>query len=169
MKAILTRMRWTIALLIAPLIVAFHRLGKPAGFEAYGAISGTTFNPVPLLSHDDDPNWKIIRIPYAAAGGVTLANIFVGALVKFDATRANVNPALAADDAVLEGIIVEKGATDVANPTDPTVVVALSGSFDKNTIKYADGTQPISAAGLKRLHEVQIYLDACVPGGGFAP
>jgi len=132
-------------------------------------VSATTFNPVPLLSHDDTPNWKVIRMPYTAAGGITLALVNVGALVKFGAARADVIPAVAADDAVLEGIIVDKGGTDPANTTDTTVAVALTGSFDKNTIKYADNAQPISAAGVKRLHEVGIFLDACVPGGGFAP
>lgn len=169
MKSLLTRIRWQLALLVAPLIVAFHRLGKPQGFEAFGAISGTTFQPVPLLSHDDDPNWKVVRMPFTAGGGVTLANVPIGALIKFGAARADVLGALAADDAVLEGVLIDKGGTDNANPNDATVAVALSGSFDKNTIKYADGTQPISAAGLKRLHEVQIYLDAAVTGGAFAP
>ncbi len=166
----LSRVRWAIALFIAPLIVALHRLGKPQGFEAFNAISGTTFLPVPLLSHDDDPNWKVVRMPFTAAGGITIALVKPGYLIKFGAARADVLPAVAADDAVLEGVIIDVGgANDVANPTDATVAVALSGSFDKNTVKYADGAQPISAAGLKRLHEVQIYLDACVPGGAFAP
>jgi hypothetical protein len=169
MKSMLTRVRWALACFVAPLIVALHRFGKPNGFEVFNGVSGTTFNPVPLLSHDDDPNWKVVRMPFTAGGGVTLANVPIGALIKFGAARADVLGALAADDAVLEGVVIDKGGTDPANTGDTTVAVALSGSFDKNTIKYADGTQPISAAGLKRLHEVQIYLDACVPGGGFAP
>ena len=168
MKSMFTRVRWAIALFMAPLIVALHRIGKPQGFEAFGAISGTTMNPVPLLSHDDDPNLKIVRMPYAAAGGAALSTIKPGYLVKFDAARANVNPALTADDAVLEGVVLDV-PNDVANPNDTTVAVALSGSFDKNTIKYSDGSSPISAAGQKRLREVQIYLDAAIVGGAFAP
>jgi len=168
MKTMISRIKWAIACAVAPLIVALYRLGKPRGVEVYGAISGTTFLPVPLLSHDDDPNLKIVRMPYAAAGGAALSTIKPGYLVKFDAARANVNPALTADDAVLEGVVLDT-PNDVANPGDTTVGVALSGSFDKNTIKYSDGSSPISAAGQKRLREVQIYLDTAVVGGAFAP
>jgi len=169
MKSMLVRIRWAIACFLAPLIVAFHRLGKPEGFEAFNAISGTTFNPVPLLSHDDDPHWKVVRMPFAAAGGPALSTMKPGYLVKFDATRANVNPALAADDAALEGVIIDVGATDVVNTSDTTVAVALQGSFDKNTIKYADGASPISAAGVARLRDMSIFLDAAITGGAFAP
>jgi len=131
------------------------------------AISGTTFAPVPLLSHDDDPNWKVVRMPYS--GGPALSTIKPGYVVKFDATRANVAGAVAADDAVLEGVIIDVGGTDVANAADTTVAVALSGSFDKNTVKYADGATPLSAAAVKRLHEVGIFIDAAIVGGAFAP
>jgi hypothetical protein len=169
MKSMLNRIRWTVALIVSPLIVAWHRLGKPQGFEAFGAISGTTFVPVPLLSHDDDPDWKVIRMPFAPGTGPALSTMKPGYLIKFDAARANVNPALPADDAVLEGIIIDVGGTDVANPADTTVAVALNGSFDKNTIKYADGTSPISAAGLARLRDMNIFLDPAIPIGAFAP
>jgi len=169
MKPIIQRIRWALARLVAFFIVAIHRLGKPTNCEVFGAISGTTFLPVPLLSHDDDPNWKIVRMPYTAAGGITLALVFVGALVKFGAARADVLPAVAADDAVLEGVLIDKGGSDPGNPSDTTVAVALTGSFDKNTVKYADGGATISAAGLKRLHEVGIFVDAAIPGGAFAP
>jgi hypothetical protein len=168
MKSILQRLRWEIALFIAALVVAVHRIGKPAGFEAFNIISPTTFNPVPLQSHDDEPGWKVLRFPFAAAGGPALATMKAGYLVKVDAARANVNPALPADDAALEGIIIDL-PNDPANPTDVTVAVAFEGSFDKNTVKYADGTQPISAAGLARLRDMSIYLDATVQGGAFAP
>lgn len=131
------------------------------------AISGTTFLPVPLLSHDDDPNWKVIRLPIV--GGPAIATLKPGYLVKIGATRADCAGAVAADDALLEGVIIDVGGTDVANSADTTVAIALSGSFDKNTVKYADGATPISAAGQKRLHEVGIFLDAAVPGGAFAP
>jgi len=169
MKSMLSRIRWTIALFIAPLVVALHRLGKPQGFECFNAINPTTFNPVPLLSHDDDPNWKVVRYPFTAAGGITLALMKPGYLVKFNAGRTGVLPAVGADDAALEGVCIDVGGTDVANPNDTTVAVALSGSFDKNTIKYADGTSPITAAGLAALADHQIFLDPAVPIGAFAP
>jgi hypothetical protein len=168
MKSVLQSIRWAIACFMASLIVSLHRVGKPTGCEAYGAISGTTFNPVPLLSHDPDPDWKVVRMPFAAAGGPALATMKPGYLVKFDATRANVNPAVAADDAVLEGIIIDT-PNDVANPSDTTCAVALTGSFDKNTIKYADGASPISAAGTARLRDMSIFLDAAIVAGAFAP
>lgn len=129
------------------------------------SINATTFLPVPLLSHDDDPNWKLVRYPYV--GGPALATIKPGYLIKFGATLADVAGAVAADDAVLAGVVVD--LPDPNNASDTTVAVALTGSFDKNTVKYADGAQPISVAGVTRLRAIQIYLDACVPGGGFAP
>jgi len=166
MKSMLSRVRWALACLLAPLIVALHRFRKPQGFEVFNVVSGTTFNPVPLLSHDDDPNWKVRRYPYS--GGPALATVKPGYLVKFDATLATVLGAVPADDALLGGVILDV-PNDPANPTDTTVTVALMGSFDKNTVKYADGTSPISAAGTIQLRDVGIFLDACVPGGAFAP
>jgi hypothetical protein len=165
MKSMFTRIRWVLACMLAPLIVALHRIGKPHGFEAYNTVNATTFNPVPLLSHDDDPNWKVVRYPYN--GGPALNTIKPGYLVKFGATLVDVAGAVAADDAALGGIVID--LPDPNNPSDTTVAVALTGSFDKNTIKYADGTQPLSAAAVTRLRAIQIYLDAAVPGGGFAP
>lgn len=129
------------------------------------SLNAIQFNPVPLLSHDDDPNWKVYRFPYS--GGPALATIKPGYLIKFDAASATVLGAVAADDAALGGIVID--LPDPNNVSDTTVAVALTGSFDKNTIKYADGAQPISAAGIIRLRAIQIYLDAAVPGGAFAP
>jgi hypothetical protein len=128
----------------------------------------TTLNYVSLLSHDDDPNWKDVRMPFAAAGGAALSTMKPGYLVKFDTARANVNPAVSVDDAVLEGVIIDI-PNDIANPNDSTVAVCLAGSFDKNTIKYADGTSPISAAGVTRLREMNIFLDDVISSGAFAP
>jgi hypothetical protein len=164
----LTRIRWALACLIAPLIVAFHRLGKPAGFEAYGAIKSPAFSFSNLMSHDDEPGWKVSRYPFAAAGGPALSTMKPGYLLKFDATRANVNPALAADDALLEAVLIDL-PTDAANPTDVTVGVAFNGSFDKNQIKYADGTTPLSAAAVARLRDMEIFLDPAVPTGPTSP
>lgn len=129
------------------------------------SINATTFLPVPLLSHDDDPHWKLYRLPYS--GGPALSTIKPGYLVKVAATRDSVAGAVAADDAALEGVVVD--LPDPNNPSDTTVAVAFSGSFDKNTVKYADGATPISNAGVARLRDMNIFLDACVPGGGFAP
>lgn len=165
MKSMFTRIRWVLACMLAPLILAVHRIGKPHGFEVYNTINATTFNPVPLLSHDDDPNWKVKRYPYS--GGPALATIKPGYLVKFDATLATVIGALPADDALLSAVVID--LPDPNNPSDTTVAIALMGSFDKNTVKYADGTQPISVAGTIQLRDVGIFLDAAVPGGAFAP
>jgi hypothetical protein len=129
------------------------------------SINATTFLPVPLLSHDDDPHWKVVRFP--VVGGPALNTLKPGYLVKFGATLADVAGAVAADDAVLAGVIVD--LPDPNNPSDTTVAVAVSGSFDKNTVKYADGATPISVAGVQRLRDMNIYLDAVVPGGAFAP
>jgi hypothetical protein len=166
MKPILRKIQWMIACFIAPVIVAMHRIGKPPGFEVFNAINPTTFGPVQLLSHDDDPNWKVVRYPYT--GGPALATVKPGYLIKFDAAHATVLGAVAADDALLEGVIIDT-PNDPVNPADTTVGIALTGSFDKNTIKYADGTQPISAAGLERLRDMNIFLDPAVPSGPFVP
>jgi hypothetical protein len=128
-------------------------------------ISSTTFVPVPLLSHDDDPHVKIVRFPYN--GGPALNTIKPGYLVKFGATLADVAGAVAADDAVLAGVVLD--LPDPQNASDTSVAVGLSGSYDKNTVKYADGTSPISAAGVTRLRDMNIFLDAAIPGGAFAP
>ena len=129
------------------------------------SIQSTTFVPVPLQSHDDDPHWKIVRLP--VVGGPALATLKPGYVVKLGATRADCAGGVAADDAVLEGIIID--IPDPNNTSDTTVAVALQGSFDKNTVKYADGASPLSAAAVARLRDMGIFLDACVPGGAFAP
>jgi hypothetical protein len=131
------------------------------------SISATTFTPTPLLSHDDDPHVKVVRFPFVAGAGPALSTMKPGYLVKFGATLADVGGAVAADDAVLAGVILD--LPDPNNASDTTVAVGLSGSYDKNTVKYADGTTPISAAGVTRLRDMNIYLDAAVPGGAFAP
>ena len=134
----------------------------------------SAFYPVNLMSHDDDPDWKIQRFPFTDAGTETLAVMLPGFLVKFDPTGQAVLPALAADDANLGGIIVDL-PIDPANPTDRTVAVALSGSFNQRQIHYADahlasgGPPPLSPAAIQRLRDLQIFLDPSVPTGAFAP
>jgi hypothetical protein len=122
-----------------------------------------------LASFDDDPDWLTRRYP--VTGAIAITALFIGALVKFDATRANVQGAVAADDAVLEGVICDlPDNTDVPiGAAVKTVAVALNGSFDKNTVKYADGTTPISAAGIARLRAMGIFIDAATPAGPFGP
>jgi hypothetical protein len=124
-----------------------------------------------LLSHDDEPDWKVKRFPYTDSGALTIAALKVGMLIKFDATAAAVLGAVAADDAVLAGIVVDlPDNTDVPSGTNSkTVAVALMGSFDKNQIDYADGTMPISVAGITRLRSLGIFLDPATPAGAFAP
>jgi len=130
--------------------------------------------PINLLSHDDDPNWKLGRFPFVDAGPEVLAKMLPGFLVKFDATAQNVLPALAADDALLGGVIVDLPA-DPANPTDRTVAVALSGSFNQRQIHYANAWSqgssptPLSAAAIQQLRDKSIYLDPSVPTGPFSP
>ena len=134
----------------------------------------SAFYPVNLMSHDDDPDWKIQRFPFTDAGTETLAVMLPGFLVKFDPTGQAVLPALAADDANLGGIIVDL-AIDPANPTDRTVAVALSGSFNQRQIHYANAhaegssPTPLSPAAIARLRDLQIFLDPSVPTGAFAP
>lgn len=129
--------------------------------------------PVNLLSHDDDPDGKVVRYPFTDAAPQVIAKMLPGYLVKFDATMTHVLPALAADDAVLGGIIID--LPDPYNTGDVTVAVALSGSFNQRQIHYADAwsqggsPSPLSPAALQRLRALQIYLDPSVPTGPFAP
>jgi hypothetical protein len=119
----------------------------------------------------DDVDVVVRRYQYTDAGALTLAAAKIGHIVKFDAARANVLGAVAADDAVLEGIIVDlPNNTDVPSGTNKnTVGVALAGAFDKNNVFYSDNTQPISAAGQERLRDLGIFIDPATPAGAFAP
>jgi len=134
----------------------------------------SAFYPINLLSHDPDPDWKIQRFPFTDAAPEVLAKMLPGFLVKFDATALAVLPALAADDAVLGGVIVDL-ANDPANPNDRTVAVALSGSFNQRQIHYANAWSqgssptPLSTAAIQRLRQLEIFLDPSVPTGPFAP
>lgn len=131
------------------------------------SLNAITFKPANLQSHDDDPNWKVVRLPFTDGAGGNIANMQPGYLVKLNATNDGVLGALAADDAALGGVIVDlPGAEET---TVKTVAIALSGSFDKRTVKYADGSSPISAAGVVRLRDMNIFLDDTVPTGAFAP
>jgi hypothetical protein len=130
--------------------------------------------PVNLLSHDDDPNWKVVRFPFVDAAPEVLAKMLPGYLVKFDATLTHVLPALAADDALLSGVIIDL-PDQVSNPGDVTVAVALSGSFNQRQIHYANAWSqagsptPLSPAAIARLRDMNIYLDPSVPTGAFSP
>ena len=130
--------------------------------------------PVNLLSHDDTPNWKVVRYPFTDAAPEVLAKMLPGFLVKFDAALTHVLPALAADDAALGGIIVDLPDT-VANPGDVTVAVALRGSFNQRQIHYANAwsqgssPSPLSAVAIQRLRDLEIFLDPSVPTGAFSP
>jgi hypothetical protein len=137
------------------------------------AIKGALY-PINLLSHDDDPDWKVQRFPFTDAAPEVLAKMLPGFLIKFDATGLAVLPALAADDAVLGGVIIDLAA-DPANPTDRTVAVALNGSFNQRQIHYANAWSqgssptPLSAAAIARLRSLDIFLDPSVPTGPFSP
>jgi hypothetical protein len=137
------------------------------------AIKGALY-PINLLSHDPDPDWKTYRYPFTDAAPETLAKMLPGYLVKFNAGGTAVLPALAADDAVLAGVIIDL-ATDPANPTDTTVAIALTGSFNQRQIHYANawsqGQSPtaLSAAAIARLRAIQIFLDPSTPTGAFSP
>jgi hypothetical protein len=130
--------------------------------------------PINLLSHDDDPDWKVQRFPFTDAAPEVLAKMLPGFLVKFDATAQAVLPALIADDAVLGGVIVDLGL-DPANPNDRTVAVALNGSFNQRQIHYANAWSqgssptPLSPAAIARLRSLDIFLDPSVPTGAFSP
>jgi hypothetical protein len=136
----------------------------------------SAFYPINILGEGSGPDWKIFRYPFAAVGAETIAVMMAGYLVKFNAAGNAVEPALAADDAKLGGIIV-----DLPDPGDdpaaPTVAVAVQGTFNRNQIHYADahavvppaGPAPLSPAAVERLRTLNIFLDPAVPAGPFAP
>jgi hypothetical protein len=136
-------------------------------------VKGQVF-AINLLSHDDTPGLIPRRYPFTDAAPEVLAKMLPGYLVKFNAGRTAVLPALAADDAVLEGIIADLPDT-VSNPTDTTVGIYLTGSFNQRQIHYANawsqGGSPtaLSAAAIARLRDMNIFLDPSVPTGAISP
>lgn len=139
------------------------------------AIKGV-FHPLNLQSADSMPDWKVVRLEFVETETETVDKMEPGFLVKIDNVDGvdKAAPGLEADDAELDGIIIE-APTDVANPDDKTVAVALMGSFNKNAVHYADAHSaegpppPISAAGEARLRDIGIFLDAAITAGPFAP
>jgi len=123
------------------------------------------------LQSFDSEDWVVRRFPYTDAGAITLAAAKVGHLIKMNATRDGVLGAVGADDAALEGVIVDlPDNTDTPSGANKkTVAVAFQGTFDKNSVLYSDNTTPITAAGLARLRDMGIFLDAATPAGPFAP
>ena len=130
------------------------------------------FYPTNILGEGSGQDWKIFRYPFADAGTNTLDKMKAGFLVKFNAAGNGVEPALAADDAVLGGVLV-----DLPDPGEAstTVAVAVAGTFNRNQIHYADAWEdpetlvPISAAGADRLRNLNIFLDPAVPAGPLLP
>src|SRR5262245_33941201 len=126
------------------------------------------FYPINLLAHEGDPDWVVARYPFTDAAPEVIAKMQPGYLVKFNATLDGVLPALAADDAALGGIIVDlPDPQETGSPT--SVAVALSGSFDKRNVHYANAWSqgasptPLSAAAITRLRDVNILLFDTVP------
>src|SRR5215467_5028547 len=100
-------------------------------------IKGSTNPFTNVLGLGIHATWKCFRYPFQAAGAHTVDKMQEGYLVKFNATRDKVIPAVAADDAALGGIIV-----GLPGPEEPagqeTVCIAVQGEFNYNQIHYAD-------------------------------
>lgn len=134
------------------------------------------FYPINILGEGSGPDWKVFRWPFIGTATETLAKMQAGYLVKFNAAGTAVEPALAADDAKLCGIIVDLPDPG-DDPTKPTVAVAMQGTFNRNQVHYADahavvppaGPAVLSEAALDRLRTLNIFLDPAVPAGPFAP
>lgn len=134
------------------------------------------FYPINILGEGSGPDWKVFRYPFTPVGTETLAKMQPGYLLKFNAAGNAVEPALAADDASLDGILVDR-PNPGDDPASPTVAIAVQGTFNKNQIHYADahlavppaGPPPLSAAAVERLRTLNIFLDPAVPAGAFAP
>jgi hypothetical protein len=139
-------------------------------------IKPTQFYPINILGLDTSSDWVVFRYPFTNTGAETIDVMQPGYLVKFNAARNAVLPALAVDDAVLGGIIVDKPDPG-DDPANPTVAVAVQGRFNRNQVHYADahavvppaGPAPLSVAAVERLGVLGIFLDPAVPAGPFAP
>jgi hypothetical protein len=133
------------------------------------AIKGS-LTPQNLLGAGIAKDWRVERYGFTDASGKTLADMNPGSLVKFDSTRANVLGAVAADDAVLCGIIVDLPQDDETG-TPKSVGVAVQGTFDFNKVKYtgADLATALSAAAKDRLATLGIFLDKAITPSGFTP
>jgi hypothetical protein len=138
-------------------------------------IRPTQFYPINILGLGDGQDWKVYRYPFTNVGAETIDVMQPGYLVKFNAAGNGVEPALAVDDALLAGIIVDK--PDDGEPAPGTVAVAVAGTFNRNQVHYADAhavVPPAAPPGLssvaqKRLRDINIFLDPAVPAGPFAP
>jgi hypothetical protein len=137
-------------------------------------ITETQFYPINILGEGSGPDWKIYRYPFAAVGAETIDKMQPGYLVKFNAAGNGVEPALAADDAILGGIIVDKPDP---GETSATVAVLVQGTVNRNQVHYANAhtvvppatPPPLSAAAMARLRVLNIFLDPAVPALPFAP
>jgi len=128
--------------------------------------SANNFSSSNLMCHAGHPDWVIERWPFTDAGSETIGVMKPGYLVKFDTNRTAVVPALAADDATLEGIIID--LPDAEDSSD-TVAIAVQGSFNQYQIRYADAhadtgdPTPLSKAALSRLRDMGIFLEPVTP------
>jgi hypothetical protein len=131
------------------------------------------FFPTNILGDGVGPNWKVYRYPFVETVTETLALMQAGYLVKFNAAGTAVVPALKADAAVICGVLIDKPDPG-DNPANPTVGVAMQGTFNKNQVHYASAhaeNPPVALdeATLDRLRTLNIFLDPAVPAGPFAP
>lgn len=131
------------------------------------------YYPVNILGDGVGPDWKVYRFPFVAVGTETIDKMQAGYLVKNNAAGTAVEPALIADGATLDGIIVDLPDPG-DDPTKPTVAVAVQGTFNKNQIHYASAhaeNPPVAldVATIERLRTLNIFLDPAVPAGPFAP
>lgn len=136
-------------------------------------ISPNQFYPVNILGEGSGPDWKVQRFPFIGVGAETIDKMQAGYLVKSNAAGTAVEPALAADDAKIGGIIVDLPDPG-DDPTKPTVAVAMQGTFNRNQIHYASAhaespVVALSVAAIDRLRTLNIFLDPAVPAGPFAP
>jgi hypothetical protein len=128
--------------------------------------------PINILGHDSFPELKVQRWPFTDVGTETIDVMQVGYLVKMNAAGTGVEPALAADDAALAGIILDLPGPEEVAPK--TVAVAFQGTFNANQVHYANAhsqTPPaaLSVPAVNRLRELNIFLEPAVPAGAFAP
>lgn len=140
------------------------------------SIKGVSPGFTNILGEGTGPDWKNNRYPIIANGANTYDKMKEGYLVKFNATRDKVTPALAADDALICGIIV-----GLPGPEEPsnnkTVAIAQQGTFNFNQVHYGDAwtavppTPPtaLSVAARERLAQLNIFLDPAIPAGPLMP
>ena len=111
----------------------------------------------PILADDAHP-FVMEHWPFNDVGTEIIQNMRIGFLVKMNAAFDSLEPALAADDANLYGVIVRDPWFE-----EKSVTIAVHGAMALERVHYADAhvgatPTPLSPAARLRLRTIGIFL-----------